>query len=411
MTSDALAADLGQPTFRDGDPFPSWPMHDKTAEQAVLDVLRSGKWGSSSGEVVHTFEREFAEFQEAAYATCTVNGTIAIAVALRAAGIGVGDEVIVPPYTFIATASAALLIGAVPVFADVDPLTHLIDPAAVEQAITPRAKAIVVVHLAGRPADMTALAEIGRRHGLAVIEDAAQAHGASYRGHRVGAIGDLGTFSFQSGKNITSGEGGAILTNDPKVASELYSHVNVGRVPGGGWYEHRSIGHNLRLTEMQAAVLRTQLARFPRQQATRERNAALLTSLLAELVDDGQLLLAPDDPDVTAHGRHLFLFRVPTLAAGGLRDAAVRALVAEGLPSVSSGYVPLHRNQPLINAATDICRRVGRSYKPTDCPQADILSADTIWLPHTYLLGTEEQTTRLAAAITKVVRHAADLAR
>ncbi|HEY9294674.1 MAG TPA: DegT/DnrJ/EryC1/StrS family aminotransferase [Microlunatus sp.] len=403
MNTEALAVREGPATFPDGDPFPSWPMHDAAEETAVLDVLRSGKWGSTHGDVVATFESEFADYQDAGHAICMTNGTIGISVALRAAGVGVGDEVIVPPYTFIATASAALLIGAVPIFADIDPSTHLLDPVAAERAITPRTKAIVVVHLAGRPADLAAFTELGKRHGLVIIEDAAQAHGAAYRGRRVGAIGDMGTFSFQTSKNITSGEGGVILTDDPERASALYSMVNVGRIRGGGWYEHRSVGFNLRLTEFQAALLRAQLVRHPAQQAIRERNATLLDSQLADLVADGRLLLAPADPAVTAHGRHLYIFRVPGLGRAGLRDAAVAALAAEGLRAASTGYVPLHRNEPVINEATEICRRLDRPYLLTPCPQADLVSADTIWLPHNYLLGTPEQTERLGQAISKVV--------
>ncbi|WP_205857449.1 DegT/DnrJ/EryC1/StrS family aminotransferase, partial [Phytoactinopolyspora endophytica] len=345
VTTEALAIDGGTPAFSPGEAFPGWPDHGDDEERAVLEVLRSGKWGSTHGDVVATFEREFAEYQQAAHATCLVNGTLAIVAALRATGVGIGDEVIVPPYTFIATASAALLISAVPVFADIDPSTHLLDPEAVQAAITPRTKAIVVVHLAGRPADMDALTAIAERHGVALVEDAAQAHGAAYKGRRVGAIGDVGTFSFQSSKNMTSGEGGAVVTDDERTAAALYSLVNVGRVPGGGWYQHADVGYNLRLTEFQAAILRAQLVRHPARQQVRERNAMLLAGLLSDV--EG-VELAPPDPAVTAHGRHLFIFRAPALAAAGTRDAAVRALAAEGLTGASTGYVPLHRNVALM---------------------------------------------------------------
>src|SRR5262245_4671262 len=220
-------------------PVPHWPVYDSAEEKALLDVLRSGHWGSTSGAVVATFEREFAAAQQAAYGICLSNGTLAIAAALRAAGVGIGDEVIVPPYTFIATASAALFVGAVPVFADVDPRTHLLDPAAMEAAITERTKAVIPVHLAGRPADLDEI--IRRAGGLPVIEDSAQAAGAAYRGRAVGAIGTAGTFSFQSSKNLTAGEGGAVVTDDEAFAAELYGLVNVGRVPGGGWYQHEMV--------------------------------------------------------------------------------------------------------------------------------------------------------------------------
>lgn len=385
--------------------FPSWPVHDEAEEKAVLEVLTSGIWGSSQGNVVATFEREFAAYQQAEHAVCLTNGTLAIAAALRAAGVGIGDEVIVPPYTFIATAAAALFVGAVPVFADVDPLTHLLDPAATEAAITGRTKAVVVVHLAGRPADMDAFCDLGTRRGLTIVEDCAQAHGAAYKGRPVGAIGDLGTFSFQSSKNISAGEGGAVLTDDEKLAGALYSLVNVGRVPGGGWYQHAAVGYNLRLTEFQAAILRAQLVRHPAQQEVREANARLLSELLGE---SSEIVLAPADDSVTGHGRHLFMLRLPNLGAAGKRDAAVRALAAEGL-GASSGYVPLHRNEALVSEAKAIADRLSQPWPEPNCPQADLVSTDTIWLPQPYLLGTEEQTRGVAAAILKVVSNADQL--
>lgn len=378
--------------------MPEWPEYGDEEAKALLEVLNSGKWGSTSGDVVATFQEEFAEYQQAGHAICLANGTLAIAVALRAAGVGIGDEVIVPPYTFIATASAALFVGAVPVFADVDLDTHLLDPAAAEAAITERTKAIVVVHLAGRPADMDAFNALGAKHGLTIIEDAAQAHGAAYKGRSVGAIGDLGTFSFQSSKNITAGEGGAVLTDSPELAGSVYSLVNVGRVPGGGWYQHEAVGYNLRLTEFQAAILRVQLRRHPRLQELRERNARLLTDLLSDV--DG-IQLAPEDPAITAHGRHLFMLRVP-----GRRDAVLQSLAAAGITRASSGYVPLHRNTAVLQEAKTVTTRLGQPYPEASCPNADKVSTDTIWLPQPYLLGTEPQTRAIATAITAAAQAA-----
>lgn len=375
--------------------MPEWPEYGDEEAKALLEVLNSGHWGSTSGDVVATFERELAEYQQAGHAVCLVNGTLAIAVALRAAGVGIGDEVIVPPYTFIATASAALFVGAVPVFADIDPDTHLLDPAAAEAAVTERTKAIVVVHLAGRPADLDAFNALGARHGLTVIEDAAQAHGAAYKGRPVGAIGSLGTFSFQSSKNITAGEGGAVLTDSSELAAALYSLVNVGRVPGGGWYQHETVGYNLRLTEFQAAILRVQLRRHPRLQELRERNARLLTELLVDV--DG-VQVAPEDPAITAHGRHLFMLRVP-----GRRDAVLESLAAAGIAKASPGYVPLHRNAAVLRDAKAITTRLGQPYPEANCPNADQVSTDTLWLPQPYLLGSEDQIRSIATTITKAI--------
>ena len=401
----ALALHGGPPALQDLGDFPAWPQPDDAGEAALLEVYRSGKWGSTAGPVVADFEQEFAQYQDSTYGTALVNGTLAIVAALRACGVGLGDEVIVPPYTFIATASAALFIGAIPVFADVDPQTHLLDPEASAAAITERTRAIIPVHLAGRAADMDAFRELGRSRGIAVVEDCAQAIGTRFRGRAVGSLGDVGTFSFQSSKNITAGEGGLVTTSDPALAEALYSQVNVGRVRGGGWYQHQHVGYNLRLTEFQAAVLRTQLRRHPADQELREHRSQLLR---AELDQAEGVQLAPSDPNLTSHGHHLFLLRLPELGRLGLRDAAVKALAAEGV-AASPGYVPLHRNEAVVAEARALTSRLGQPYAQTPCPQADLVSTDTIWLPHRYLSGTEEQTRAVAAAIAKVAGAAGEL--
>ncbi|WP_154796225.1 DegT/DnrJ/EryC1/StrS family aminotransferase [Occultella kanbiaonis] len=396
----------GGPAELEGLPaLPSWPRFGPEEERGLLEVLHSGAWGSTHGDVVATFEREFARSQQAEHAIALGNGTLALVAALRAAGVGVGDEVIVPPYTFIATAAAALFVGAVPVFADVDADSHLLDPAAVESVVTERTKAVIPVHLAGNVADMTAFAELGRRLGLTIIEDAAQAAGAQWEGRGVGTIGDLGTFSFQSSKNLSAGEGGIVTTNDKDLAGAVYSLVNVGRVPGGGWYQHDAVGYNLRLTEFQGAILRAQLARLPEQQQLRERNALALAEQLAGV--EG-VVVAPTDERVTAHGRHLFLFRVPGLGAQGLRDAAAAALAAEGIPA-ATGYVPLHRNDALLRESGALASKLGQPVPEADCPNADLVSSDTLWLTQSVLLGSEEQIGAVGRAIAKVVGRADDL--
>ncbi len=399
-TTTALAIDGGRPALDGLPPFPSWPQHSEADARALLDVFESGKWGSTHGDVVSQFETEFATAHGAKHGIALSNGTLALAAALRAAGVGVGDEVIVPPYTFIATASAALFVGAVPTFADVEPDTHLIDPASVERAITDRTKAIIAVHLAGSVANLDALNKLAETHGLTLIEDAAQATGAAWRGRPVGAIGDLGTFSFQSSKNITAGEGGIVVSDDDRLAGAVYSLVNVGRVHGGGWYEHASVGYNLRLTEFQGALLRGQLTRLPEQQKVRDENAKLLTERLAGV--EG-VVVDREPEEMTAHGRHLFMFRVPDLGAAGLRDAAAKALGAEGVAGASSGYVPLHRNEALLAESKALAARLGQPYPEADCPVSDLVCTDTIWFPQTVLLGTTEQTNAVADAITKVV--------
>lgn len=406
MTKPTLAVHGGSAALADLPPLPTWPQGGEEEERAVLEVVRSGAWGSTHGEVVRAFEREFAEAHDAKHAIALANGTLALAASLRAVGVGVGDEVIVPPYTFIATASAALFVGAIPVFADVDANTHLMDPAAAEAAITERTKAIIPVHLAGNIADLDAFTKIGERHEVAIIEDAAQAVGAGWDGRRVGAIGDVGIFSFQTSKNISAGEGGIVLTDDDDLANKLYSLVNVGRVPGGGWYQHDSVGYNLRLTEFQGAVLREQLKRFDSLQQVRDQNAALLRELLADV--DG-VQVDPVDSRVSNHGQHLFIFRVPELGKAGKRDAAVAALHAEGVVGAATGYVPLHRNEAVRTDSADLASRLGQPLPQSECPNADLVSSDTIWLPQYALLGSAEQTTAIAEAIRKVVTAADEL--
>jgi dTDP-4-amino-4,6-dideoxygalactose transaminase len=403
VMDDRLACHGGEPVRTK--PFPRWPTSDEGEAAAVAEVLASGRWGSTHGTVVETFEGEFASYQQAAHCVCASSGTLALAAALRAVGVTIGDEVVVPPYTFIASAAAVTFVGAVPVFADVDPDTHLLDPAAAAAAVTDRTRAVMPVHIAGRPCDMDAFAALGREHGIVVVEDAAQAHGAQWCGRRVGGFGDVGMFSFQSSKNISAGEGGAVVTDDEALADRLYSLVNVGRVRGGGWYQHEHIGYNLRLTEFQAAILRVQLRRHPVQQEIRRRNAALLTKLLSEV--EGVWLPEPD-PRVTAHGWHLFLFRLPGIGGAGRRDAFCRALAAEGVPC-APGYPGLHRNAALRTEVARLSERLGLRYAEPCVPVSDRLAADTAWLPQPVLLGGEDDTRDIATAITKVLAHADEL--
>jgi dTDP-4-amino-4,6-dideoxygalactose transaminase len=376
-------------------PFLGWPVFGREEEEALLAALRSGTWGSLDGTFVKRFEAEFAAFQGARYGIACVNGTMALSVALKALGIGPGDEVLAPPYTFIATASAALMVGAVPVFVDVDLETMLMDPALIDAAVTPRTKAIIPVHHGGSPADMDGIMAAARRHGLRVVEDAAQAHGAAWRGTPVGAIGDIGTFSFQSSKTINAGEGGAMVTNDPALDELLWSYRNVGRRRGGEWYEHVRLGWNLRMTEFQAAVILEQMKRFPAQQAHRSESAAYLSARLRE-IPGAVPVRVPDG--VTAHSWYSYHWRWLGAADGGLpKRAFAEALRAEGIP-VFHGYVPLNRNQ----AVRDEIARLGGP-EPASCPNAERAEADEILmfsLP--ILMGTHEDLDEVAEAIAKV---------
>lgn len=400
MSDARLAIQGGRPAIDPARPFPTWPSGSEADVEAMRRVLFSGAWGSNAGREVHGFEHEFAALQDADHAVATVNGTMAIVAALHAVGVGLGDHVIVPSYTFIATASAALMLGAIPIFADVRADDHLIDIHSVRHLITSRTKAVIAVHLAGAAADLDGLRSLCSEHGIALIEDAAQAVGAEYRGRRVGAIGDVGTFSFQSSKNLTAGEGGMMVTNRADIADTLYSFVNVGRVPGGGWYEHRFVGYNLRMTEFQAALLHEQLQRFDPLQANREHAAQALD---AHLTSISGLVLNPTPDGVTRHGRHLYLTRVPQLGAAGLRDVAVAALKAEGVGGAFTGYVPLHRSPVLLDSRDRIAEQTGQRLRSPECPVTDVLCSDTIWLDQRTLLGDDEQIAGVASAFEKVL--------
>ncbi|MBA2602358.1 MAG: DegT/DnrJ/EryC1/StrS family aminotransferase, partial [Acidobacteria bacterium] len=251
-------------------PFTRWPVFGGLEEERLIRTLRSGNWGRLQGSEVSEFEGRFASMHGCRHGIAVANGTVSLRIGLMAAGIRAGDEVVVPGYTFISTASAVVEANAVPVFADIDPHTFNIDPGEIERAITPRTKAIIPVHFAGQPADMDAILAIARRHGLIVIEDAAHAHGARYRDRPAGSLGDMASFSFQSSKNLTAGEGGIITTNDDRLADACRSISNCGRVPGGLWYEHHVVSGNYRLGEFQGAVLNCGLDRLEAQTVARD---------------------------------------------------------------------------------------------------------------------------------------------
>ncbi|NLF01443.1 MAG: DegT/DnrJ/EryC1/StrS family aminotransferase [Anaerolineales bacterium] len=393
-------------------PFPKWPIWDEREERALLDVLHSGLWGVSGREdtQVRAFENTFAAAHDAHHGVCVTSGSTALKVALQAIDIDYGDEVIVPPYTFIATASTCLHVGAMPVFADIDPASYLLDPQRVEEAITPRTRAIMPVHIGGCPADMDGILSVAKRHGLRVIEDACQAHFAAYDGRGVGAIGDLGCFSFQSSKNITAGEGGIILSNDAELAERCWSISNCGRVRGGEWYQHDVLGDNFRMTEWQGAILLAQSTRMEEMAQRREDNAHYLGGLLAQI--EG---IAPQQPHpkVTRHAYHLFISRYDPAGFGGApRSKFLKAVQAEGIPC-SGGYVPLYT----AHAMQDGIRRLRRwlegrdtPYTPPSCPVTDRACYDEgLWLSQSILLGTHADMDDIAEAMAKVQRHTDDL--
>ncbi|HYH13480.1 MAG TPA: DegT/DnrJ/EryC1/StrS family aminotransferase, partial [Thermomicrobiales bacterium] len=280
--TEILAIDGGTPAV--SSPMPAWPVHSDRERELLLSVLESGQWGELTGSRNAEFATAFATFQGADHALLTPSGTLALEAALEALGIGPGDEVVTSAWTFVATASAILTMGAQPVFVDIDPFTNTIDPARIAEAITPRTKAIVPVHIGGLPADMDGVMAVANRAGLPVLEDACQAWGAQWRDRGVGTIGALGCFSFQESKNITAGEGGAVVTNDRALHERVWSIHNTGRTPASvGMFDYAMVGRNLRMTEWQAAILLAQLERLPEQMKQRDRAAVRLTGALEEI--------------------------------------------------------------------------------------------------------------------------------
>ena len=332
-----LALRGGKPTKTK--PFPAWPQHDEREREALLEVLDSGIWWRTPGTRTLEFERGFAPYHQARHGIAVTNGTHALEVALLALGVGPGDEVIVPDYTFVATASAVLMTGAVPVLIDVTPDTYCIDCDQVEATIGPRTKAIIAVHMGGHPADLDRLTQIAARRGLALVEDCAHAHGSPWRGRPVGTFGRAGTFSFQQSKLMTAGEGGLIITDDDATERLLRSVHDCGRIPGQWFYSHFIYGSNYRLSEWQGAILSAQLTRLDEQTRRRHDNARLLDRLLVDIPGIRPQAL---DPRVTRNGHYAYIFHVDRAAFSGLStERFIEAMIAEGIPN-QAAYPPVH---------------------------------------------------------------------
>jgi dTDP-4-amino-4,6-dideoxygalactose transaminase len=391
-------------------PFGDWPIFGKPEERRLLRALRSGKWGRLHGPEVAEFENRFAALHGCKHGIAVVNGTVSLRIALLAAGIEAEAEVIIPPYTFFSTASAVIEANAVPVFADIDLNTFNLDPKAVAAAITPRTRAIIPVHFAGQPAAMRRIMTIARKHNLVVIEDAAHAHGASHENRPAGSLGHMASFSFQSSKNLTAGEGGIITTNDAHLAEACRSIQNCGRVPGGVWYEHHVISGNYRLGEFQGAVLNAQLTRLKKQTATRNRNGAYLATRLARLPG---IFPQQRPQECTRHSYHLFMLRLDAKQFGASRAAVLSALQAEGIPC-SAGYgfslhhQPLFRNKTFGPYLPQAAPRL--NYRKTRCPNSDLICREQgVWLEQKLFLGPRSDMDDIARAFEKVYENRAIL--
>jgi len=334
---------LGGPKTRT-EPYPAWPVWDQRDIDAITEVVKSGRWGGYPypGPKTAELAGKFAELQGGGYAVPMANGTITMEAALRAAGIGWGDEVIVPAYTFQATAAAPMAAGAVPVIADVDPNNYCLDPIAAAKAITPKTRAIIPVHLGSNMADMDAIMALAEKHNLVVIEDCAHAHGAKWNGRGAGTIGHFGSFSLQSSKTLTSGEGGILLCRTEELARKVMAVIDCGRghEGEGGSEEGASplMGGNFRLSELQAALALVGIERFPAQAKEREQMAAYMDEALSEV--PGVRVLR-GDPRHTTRSFYRYIFAIDPQTFGVEHDVLCAALEAEGV-ICEVGYEAMH---------------------------------------------------------------------
>ena len=393
-------------------PFTQWPFATKEEKAALEDVLKSSKWGGQPfpGKHATAFARKFAKVHTAKYAQCVNTGTVAIQAALKAIGIQPGDEVIAPAYTWEGTVGPVLLLGAVPVFVDIDPDTYCLDAKLIEKAITPKTRAILPVHLGMRFADMDEILRIAKKHNLKVVEDCAHAHGGMWKGKGAGSMGDLGAFSFQSSKLITCGEGGAVITNNLEFMEKVQSYINAGRASVTDQFHHRIIGFNYRLGEFQAAVLGPQLNRLPAQSKIRDKNMAYLASRLKNTPGIG--LLKPD-PRITRLAPYGYVLKYFADQVKGIpRAAFVAALQLEGIPCDGLFYEPVYKSSLFpVNPADFPALSWGRE-KPLDlrnmysCPESEKAGYhEAVWFMHQMFLGSRKDVDAIADGIHKVLEN------
>jgi dTDP-4-amino-4,6-dideoxygalactose transaminase len=396
----------GEPTRRK--PYPEWPIHDERDVEAVTRVVKSGNWGGYPypGKETAEFLRKFAELQGGGHAVAMMNGTVTMEVACRAANIGWGDEVIVPAYTFQATAAAPMAAGAIPVIVDIDPENYCIDPKAAEAAVTERTRAIIPVHLGAQMADMDAIMALAEKYNLIVIEDCAHAHGAKWRGMGAGTIGHFGSFSMQSSKTMTAGEGGVLLCKTPELAARAASIINCGR-PLDEKSGDFTMGANYRMGEIQSALLNVAVERFPAQAKEREENAAYMDEALSEV--PGVRLLRRD-PRHTTRSFYRYIFAIDPAQFGGARHEIVcAALQREGI-DCWQGYEAMHHYElfqpqrsklPVPNAFPERFNFEGMSF-----PEAErACEREAVWLDESIFRSGREGVDDAVNALKKIQSH------
>jgi dTDP-4-amino-4,6-dideoxygalactose transaminase len=396
--------------------FPAWPVYSQEEARGLQNVLASRNWGGYPfpNKFADAFAQRFARAHGAKYGLAVTSGTVAIEIALKAAGIRPGDEVIVPAYTWEGTVGPVLMLNAVPVFVDVDPDTYCLDAKLIEKALTARTRAILPVHLAMRFADMDEIMGIARERKLAVIEDCAHAHGGKWRGKGAGSTGDLGCFSFQSSKLMTSGEGGAVITSNLEYHERAQSYMNCGRASVTDQFRHRLIGFNYRITELQAVLLEAQLRRLPKQAKVRQANMDYLEKRLRAVPGLGFL---KRDPRQTRVAAYQYVFKYSPEAFGGIpRAAFLGALETEGIPCDGLFYEPVYKSALFPVDASEWPALSWGRLEPLElrglyhCPVSERAAyEESVWLPHHLFLGSRKDVDDIADAVQKVCENISEL--
>ena len=415
--ADTLAVLGGSPVRTK--PFPAWPPVTANIEESLVAAFRSGNWGRRLGSRRHgvgqvgSFEKRFAELVGAKHCLATGSCTQALHTALHSVGVGAGDEVLVTPCTYIASIQAVLLCNALPVFVDVDINTFQMDPGKIEPLVNGNTRGIEPVHIGGIPCSMEKLMAVAKKHGLKVVEDAAQAHLAEFNGKKCGTFGDLGCFSFQSSKVIACGEGGAIVGNDEGLMEKCYAFHNIGVSTN---HESLSIGTKYRMNEFEAAILNPQLATLAEQTQTRNDNAAYLAARLEEIPGVTPQKL---HEGVTKGAFYIYGFRYRKEGFNGApKEKFLKALRAEGIRFTTMYFDKLN-TQPFIDNTLNSRKfqkifskkRLERYREQNQCPNNDQLAAEGVWLPQYVFLGDKKDMDDIADAIAKIHERRGDLAK
>ncbi len=388
--------------------WPEWPVWDQSAEKDIVDMLRTGRWWRGSGEHVADFENKYAELMGIKRCLATASGTTALITALKALGVDAGDEVIVSPFTFIASYNVIFMNKALPVFADTDPETFLIDHSTIESRITERTTAILPVHIYGLPADMDSINAIAQKHQLKVVEDACQAWLAEYKGKKTGTFGDAGCFSFQNSKNLPAGEGGAIISNNEELMDKCHSIHNCGRPYGSikRTSAYPISGSNFRMQQIQALILMSQMNRIIKDADIRLTNALYLDAKLNEIPGIVPYKFANG---ATRSAYHLYPFRYLSGKFNNVpRDKFIRALNAEGIPC-GSGYGPQNKDELIENTLNSKGykrlfseARLKKWRDENILPGNDKLCSEAVIFSQNILLGSANDMGDIVRAITKI---------